>query len=197
MGSKKIPGTSYRQRQIERYLVVGHIRPGSLKHCKCRMTLIQMTDIRMQIQSIQKPPSSHSQDQLLLQTQLRAAAIEFARDAAVRRDIRGIVGVQQVQFRPADLDLPGADPQFGAGKIQGESQPLTIGLAQRFDRQLTRVIERIQGLLLPGSIDFLTKIASLIEETDAGRGDTEVTCRLELVASNVSEPARIDGQGFA
>src|SRR5438445_3699508 len=118
MGSKKIPGTSYRQRQIERYLVVGHIRPGSLKHCKCRMTLIQMTDLRMQIQSIQKPPSSHSQDQLLLQTQLRAAAIEFARDAAVRRDIRGIVGVQQVQFRPADLDLPGADPQFGAGKIQ-------------------------------------------------------------------------------
>src|ERR1700731_2619114 len=102
-----------------------------------------MTDFRLQAQCAQKPPASNSQDQLLLQAQLRPAAVEFARNAAVRGDVCRIVGVQQIQPRPADLNLPSAYPESGAGKIQGEPQPFAARLAQGFDRQLTRVIERI------------------------------------------------------
>src|ERR1700676_3890740 len=102
-----------------------------------------MTDFRPQTKRAQKPPAPNSQDQFLLQAQLRSAAVEFACNAAVRGDVCRIVGVQQIQFRPADLDLPGPNPQSCAGKIQAQSQPFTICLAQWSDGQLTRVIERI------------------------------------------------------
>src|ERR1700676_720207 len=107
-----------------------------------------MTDFRLQTKRAQKPPTSNSQDQLLLQAQLRPAAVEFACNAAVRGDVCRIVGVQQIQSRPGDLNLPGANPESCARKIQAQPQPFTICLAQWSDGQLTRVIERIQSLLV-------------------------------------------------
>src|SRR5260370_20703597 len=71
MGCEKIAGTSYGQGQIERSFVVGHVRPGSLKNAKRGVPFIQMTNLRLQAQSTQKPPPSTTQDKLLLQAQYR------------------------------------------------------------------------------------------------------------------------------
>ena len=124
-------------------LLLGHVRPGSLKHRERGMTLVEMADFRMQAEGPQEPPASNSQDQLLLQAQLRTAAVEFAGNAAVRRNIRRIVGVQQIQFRSAHLHLPGANPKLARRKVDRQAQPFAIWLAQRFDGQLAGVVEGI------------------------------------------------------
>ncbi len=46
-------------------------------------------------------------------------------------------------------------------------------------------------------INFLPKIALLVEQTDSDHRDAQVTGCFELIAGNVSESARIDRQGFA
>jgi hypothetical protein len=46
-------------------------------------------------------------------------------------------------------------------------------------------------------INFLPKIALLVEQTNSDNRDAQVACGFELIAGNVAESARINRQRFA
>ena len=107
----------------------------------------------------------------------------------LRRNIRRVVCVQQIQFCPAYLHLPGANPELRTREVDRQTQPFPVCLTQGLDRQLTRIIEWIKGLLLPLRVDFLPKISLLIQQTHTDYGDSKIAGRLELIASDVSKPS--------
>src|ERR1700730_17397949 len=158
------------------------------------MTLVQVAYLGLQAESSQESPTANAEDLLLLQSQVPTASVEFTGNPAMRWDIRRIVRVQQIQLRPANLHLPGANPELGPREIDCEAQPFPVCLTQRFDRQLAGIVERIESLLLSLRVDFLSKITLLIEQAHTDDGDSEIAGCLELIAGNVSKPARINRQ---
>ena len=61
------------------------------------------------------------QPRFLAEAEFRAAAVEFARDAAVRGEVGGVIGVQQIKLHAAHLHLPRAQPD-GVSR-QADFQP--------------------------------------------------------------------------
>ena len=74
------------------------------------MALVEMTHLGVEAERAQQAPAADAEHQLLLQPQLRAAAVQLAGDAAHRRGIGGIVAVEQVERGAPDARLPGAHP---------------------------------------------------------------------------------------
>ena len=130
------------------------------------------------------------------QTQLRTTSVQLGRNAAKGRRVCGIVGVKQIQFHLAHLDLPDSDPQLEAGESGSQPQPFAVCLAHRPNRKLPRIIEWVQSLLVALCIDLLPEIALLIEQTNANHRHTQVACCFKLIPGDVAEPARINRQRF-
>jgi len=80
-----------------------------------------MADFWFDSETAKETPAAYPEHQFLYQAQLRAAPVEFAGDAAISWLVGGIVAVKQVQFHPADLYLPGAQPEFVARQIDAEA----------------------------------------------------------------------------
>jgi hypothetical protein len=70
-------------------------------------------------------------------------------------------------------------------------------IAQWANRQLAGIVKRVRCNLRTGGIDLLAKIALLIHQPDGDYWNCEITRRFELIACDVSQPARVNGQGFA
>ena len=110
MSREEIAGSSCRQRHLEGLSRFFHEAAGALQHRERRVAFIQMTDFRLESERAKQAPSADSEQQLLLEAQLRAAAIELAGDPTMSGKIRGVITVQQVKLHAADLNLPGAQP---------------------------------------------------------------------------------------
>ena len=168
----------------------------TLQDGKCRMSLIQMADLRMDAERAQQPPSAYSEEQLLLEAQLRPAAIQLAGDTAMRRVVGRVVAVEQVESHSADLDLPGAQPDRVSRQRDLQPQPFAVRLAHRRDRQLSWIVIREQGLLHAVSVDHLAKVALLVEQPYPDYRHAQIAGGLELISGDVAEPAGVDGQSF-
>ena len=81
MGRKKVAGTGDGKRDVERLAMVFHVGTRPFQHRECGVTFIEMADLGLQSQGSQEPPASNTEDQLLFQTQLRATAVQFSRNA--------------------------------------------------------------------------------------------------------------------
>src|SRR5579864_2175020 len=95
-------------------MVIFHVGSGSLEHRERGVTFVKMANLGVDSQGAQQPPASNTKDQLLFHAQLRTSAVKLRRDAAVGRGVRWIVGIEQIQLRPADLHLPRPNPQLKA-----------------------------------------------------------------------------------
>src|SRR5213593_2019400 len=115
MGSEEVPRSSDRQRDFEGLRGLLHETAGALQHGKGRMPFIQMTNFGLNAKRAKQSPSADPEQQFLLEAQLRAAAVQLAGNPSMSGEVRGVVAVQQVKLRSADLDLPGAQPDRVAG----------------------------------------------------------------------------------
>ena len=73
---------------------------------------------RLEPERREQPPAADAEHELLHEAQIGAAAVELARDAAVRGIVRRVVAVEQVELHPSDLHLPGAQPDGVARQIE-------------------------------------------------------------------------------
>ena len=74
----------------------------------------------------QQAPAADAEHHFLHEAQLRAAAVQFAGDAAIRGKVGGVVGIEQIQLRAADLHLPGADPDWITRQRISQPQPFAV-----------------------------------------------------------------------
>jgi hypothetical protein len=114
-----------------------------------------------------------------------------------RGRVGGVVAVQQIEDDPADLRLPGPDPDPSARDRHPEAQQAAVRLADRADRQLVRVVVRVERLLAAVGGDDLAEVALLVEQPHTDHRHAEVARRLEQVAGDVAEPAGVNRQGLA
>ena len=112
-------------------------------------------------------------------------------------EVRRVVAVEQIELYPADLDLPGAQPDRVTRQGDLQPQPLTVRLTYRRDGQLSGIVIGEEGLLRSVLVDYLAKIALLIEQPHPDHRHAQVARGFELITCHIAKPARIDGQSFA
>ena len=104
---------------------------GSLQNGKGGMPFIQVTNLRLDAQGHEQSPSADAEEHFLLQAQFRSAAIKFAGDSPMRRKVCRVVTIEQIKLHPADLDLPGAEPNRVSRQGDLQAQPFAVGFAQQ------------------------------------------------------------------
>ena len=126
VGGKQVARAGHGQRDVERLACLLHETAGAFEHGERRMPFIQMTYFRSEAERGQQSPAADAEQQFLLQAQFGSAAIQFAGDSAMRRKVRRVIAVQQVQLDSSDLDLPGAQPDRVTRQGDFQAQPLAV-----------------------------------------------------------------------
>lgn len=75
-----------------------------------------------------------------------------------------------------------------SGQLNLKPQPLAVGQTQRADEQWAGVIDRVKRPLPALCVEVLAEVSLAVKQPDSNHGNTEVACRLHLVARHVAEP---------
>ena len=90
------------------------------------MAFIEMADFGLQTKGPQQSPSTNPENNLLLQSHLRIATIEFTGDSPMCSGIGEVISIEQVKLCPANRDLPAAKPDHCARQMDLQPQPLSV-----------------------------------------------------------------------
>src|SRR5664279_4494510 len=110
VGGEEVSCSGDRQRDFEGLPCLFHEVAGTFQDGERRVPFIQVTDLRLNPECAEQPPSADPKQQFLLEAQLRPPAIQLAGNASMSGEVRRIIAIQQVKLHPADLELPGAQP---------------------------------------------------------------------------------------
>ena len=141
------------------------------------------------------PRAPDAEQQLLQKTVLSPAAVETVGDGAELLRVLGDVGVEQKERHATDGELPDAGRErLAVGKGEHDLRRRAVGRAEHAHGQSVGVEHGVALELpaLPG--DRLAEVAGAVEEADADDRHTEVGRRLEVVAREDAEAARVLGQ---
>ena len=143
----------------------------------------------VQAECSQGPDAADAEHDLLAQAVLDVAAVEAVGDAGgLAGCSRRHVGVEQVQRDPADVDAPDRDRDVLAADLEADLQPVGV------HRQPVRV-RAGERLLLPAvGVEALVEVALAVEQPDADERHAEVGRRLQVVAGEHAEAARVLGE---
>src|SRR5262249_45934553 len=90
------------------------------------------------------------------------------------------------------LDAPDAGPRFASWKRDADGNGLAVGTVFRFERQIVEIVFRIAFLLPAVLVEVLAEVAKPVHEANAHEGEAQVACRLQMVAGQDAEAARVD-----
>ena len=110
VGGEEIARSCDRQRHFEGLPCLFHEIAGTLQDGERRVPFVQVTNLRLNPERAEQSPSADPEQQFLLQAQFRPAPVELAGNSSMSGKVRRVIAVQQVKLHPADLDLPGAQP---------------------------------------------------------------------------------------
>ena len=189
VGREEVPGSRDGQGDFERLPALRHEGPSALENREARMPFVQMADLRVESQRGEAAASRRSRAAAPAETKLGATAIELAGDSSMPGEVRGVIAVQEIELRSSDPHLPGTQPDRIARQGHFQPQPFAVRLTHGRDRQLPRVVVRKEGLLGSVLVDDLTKVALLVEQSNAHHRYAKITVGLELVAGNITETA--------
>ncbi len=140
---------------------------------------------------LQRPHPADAEQDLLADPVLGAAAVEAVGDGPQLVVVVVDVGVEQVQLDPADLRHPDLGDQGLAGQVDGDPGPVDgveghgVGVEHRV------------ALLLPAvGVELLAEVALPVQQADADERDPQAAGRLQVVAGQDAQAARVLGQGL-
>ncbi len=177
--------------------VIGDQRVDPLQAEEAGVTLVHVEDLghrvpgRLRVGQHRAHPADAEQD-LLLDPVVLVAAVEPVGGAAQEVVVGLDVGVQQQQRHPADLGAP--DPrrqQPAAGHPDADGQLLAVGAEHPVDRQALRIVRRVVLLLPAVRGQRLPEVAEPVEQADPDDRHAEIGRRLEVVAGQDAETARV------
>ena len=155
------------------------------------MALVGVEHLGLDADGLQRPHAADAEQDLLAQPVLDVAAVQPVGDLA---DLVGVlldVGVEEVQRHPADARLPHLGHERHAGQV--DLDPDAVARRQRHDVG----VEQRVALLLPAvGVEALAEVAVAVEQADADERDAQVAGRLEVVAGEHAQAARVLGDGL-
>ena len=116
VGSEEVTRPSGRQSDLEGLPGILHEVAGAFQDGERRVPFIQVTDLGLDSQRTEQPPSADAEQQFLLEAQFRSTPIELAGNPPVSGKVRRVIAVQQVELHSADLNLPGTQPDRVSGQ---------------------------------------------------------------------------------
>ncbi len=167
-----------------------HELADALEAEEAGVALVRVEHLRVDAQRAERPHAADAEEDLLAQAVLGVAAVEAVGDAAQLGRVLVDVGVEEVQRDPTDLRLPDAGDERGAGEVDLDA------LVAREQRHGVRVEVGVALLLPAVGRERLAEVAVAVEEADADERHAEVAGRLEVVAGEHAEAARVLREGL-
>ncbi len=108
-----------------------------------------------------------------------------------------MVAVEKVEPVTPGLHFPGAQVDFATGQFDRDTQPFALRIPQGHDRKEGGIVVGIDGDLLAGGVQVLTKIALLVKQSHPDQRNAQITGGLQVVTRKDSEPAGVYREGLA
>ena len=166
----------------------------ALEHHEARVPLVEVPHRRIQFQRPQRADAADAQDDLLLDARLAIAAIQARGEFAVPRRVLFEVGVEQINLRVTEPDVPHRDEHRAGAERHGDDARLAVGRDCRFDRRVGPIEALVHLLLPPFGRDVLVEVPLRVHEADADERQAEVACLLAVVAGEDAEAAGVNRQ---
>ena len=90
---EEIAGSCDCQRDFKGPSCLFHEVAGTFEYGEGRVSLIQVTDLRLDSERSEQSPPSDPEQEFLLEAQLRSASIEFAGNPPMNREVRRVIAV--------------------------------------------------------------------------------------------------------
>jgi hypothetical protein len=192
MRREQIARARGRERGRERHPGLVHERTRALEHRERGVALVQVTDLRPQPEHPEQAPAADAEQQLLAEPVLAAAAVEPVGHLVQRRLVLLDVGVEHQQRHPADLGQPHLGGQeLALGQRHLHLDRLAVRAAEQRQRQAIGVVGRV-ALGLPAVVrQRLGEVPVPVEQADPDDRHAEVAGRLQVVARQDAETARV------
>jgi hypothetical protein len=162
------------------------------------VALVGVEDLGREAERVQGAHPADAEQDLLPEAVLAAAAVEPVGHRALAWSVALDVGVEQEQRHPADVRPPELGPQrhaVGQAHVDPQRPPLAAG--DQLQRQLLRVEGGVGLELAAVGGQRLPEVSGPVEQPDADQRHAEVAGRLEVVAGEHAETARVLGQDLA
>src|ERR1044072_5227389 len=165
-----------------------------LKGKEGRVSFIEMEDVRLNLQLSEQTHAADAQDHLLHTARLAVAAVEVAGDEAVNLVVALPVRVEQVERHAPDLDTPSLHAHVAATNEEVDADGLAVTATYKMHRQIADVYLLVRLLLPAVAAQVLTEVAVMIEQADGDKRKAQVARRLQVVAREDAEAARVERQ---
>jgi len=176
--------------------VLRHQVADALQPEERAVALVHVEDAGPELERQQRADAADAEHRLLADAHLRVAAVQLVGHVLQVRRVFRDVGVEQHERDAPDLRAPGTDDDGPSCEFHLHAQRRAVGRVARAHRHDGEVVDGIPFLLPSLLGEVLAKVALLVEQPDADEGDAEFTRRLEVVAGEDAEAARVDGQAL-
>jgi hypothetical protein len=161
------------------------------------VALVGVEHLGLDPEGVQGPDPADAEQDLLAQAVLAAAAVQAVGDRPLGRAVLVHVGVEQQQRRPADLGPPDLGVEHAVGQAHRDQQRLAVGVPDQLEGQLVGVEGRVATPAGGRRRSATGGSSRAVEQADPDHGHAEVAGRLEVVAGEHAEAARVLGQDLA
>ena len=152
------------------------------------MALVHVVDFRMDAEGVQGSYAAYPEDDLLPYPHLQITAIKLLCDQAVFGRILLDIRIEQIEFDPADLQLPDLRRYAPAknGDIYLKWLISYFGFAQG---QMIEILVQAHSLLPTILVDLLLEVTVAVQQRHRAEIEVKVARRLAVVAGKNSETA--------
>ena len=176
---------------VERQAFLEDAAAHALQAEEAGVTLVAMEDLGEGVDLLEGADAADAEEDLLLEAVLGVAAVETVGDVPADLGVLLDRRVEQVERDAADLGPPESGQERRAGQVDLDG----VALDRREGHGVG--VEGDVALLLPAvAVELLAEVAVGVEEADADQGDAEGAGRLEVVAGEHAEAARVLGEGL-
>ncbi len=183
----------FRERRGERVSALQEL-VDALQHHEAGVPLVEMPHRRIDAERPQGADAADAEDDFLLDARFAVAAVEARREFAVPRRVLFEVGVEEIDLRVTELDVPHRDEHGARAERDGDDARLAVGHQGRFDRRVLPVQLAVAFFLPAFRRHALVEVALRIHEADGDERHAEVAGFLAVIAGEHAQAARVDRQ---
>ena len=169
----------------------GHEGTDALQAEETGVALVGVEHLRGLADRLQRPDAAHAEQDLLADPVFGSSAVEPVGDVAHFVVVVVHVGVEQVQLHPSHLGQP--DLSHEGTTAQVDRDLLAVHQGQR---HCVGVEDRVVLLLPASRVELLAEVPVAVHQPDAGQRHAQARCRLQMVARQDAQAARVLGQGL-
>ena len=173
-----------------------HALARQLERGKRAVSLVEMDDTRRDAERRQRLDPAHAKQQLLADADAIVAAVQPRCQAAILGLIAVDVGIEQQERVSADGQLPHARDERARARVDADRDRLAARVYRRLERQQRAVDVAVVLLLIARQIESLREISLVVVQPDADERNAEIGRRLDVIAGEDAEAARVDRNRF-